>query len=554
MPGLRILNVHPRLIGPLGEVARWRELFELAAAGGFNMVWWNPLHRTTEVVFEEHGKERRRSLYAIADHDAFDVALSGGDAERDRAALAEAIAYGRRLGVHVMIDLVLNHVAVDHPLVLEEDERVRGGAVRSPDELLFVRNADGMATDFDGGTGFDNAQLAFSSAAARRFFLGESEASAGAADAGTASGAGAPGRWKRLLESYLELGVRGFRCDMAYSVPASWWRELVGHARSWARRHAGEEVVFLAETLGGKEKNLQLGEARLDDGRLAFELSMLSTAWWDLEADWLGDEMMAAQRIAYHGGAGSPDNHDLPETLAERLLRELRAARPPASADDELEMQRVVAALCERNYAAAALVGSSVYATASYLFCLEQSSVFWEPERMARLARAWRERAAPEHPLNLCRRVATINDFLNRLPLRRARLSLAAPPRTWDGGRISAFAVLLHDLENGGELGWLVVAVERSYERGAAGGDGAGGDAAWVEALAAAAGGAGQGGLTRAVRELEAELMGQASSPRSSLRSSPSTSSGSGSAPEGEPLWLATPLLRACFRAAPAEP
>lgn len=527
MPGLRILNIHPRLAGPL---PRWRELFELAASTGFNAVWLNPFHRTTEIEFEERGELRRRSLYAIADHGAFDLAVTCGDAARDRAELAAAIAHAGRLGVRVMVDLVVNHVALDHPLVLAEDARLAATGAPLPEGHLFTRNARLEATDFDGGTGYDNAQLDYASPAARRFFLGE------------VGGPGAAlGHWKQLLDEYLALGVSGFRCDMAYSVPAGWWRELVGHAR---RRDPG--VVFLAETLGGKEKNLQLAEATLGEapgagGRPAFELCMLSTSWWDLEAPWLLDEIALSQRIARHGGTGSPDNHDLEHTLAQRLLGELRAAHPERGVAEELQLQRVVAALCVRNYAVAALVGSSVYTTASYLFCLDQSTVFWQPELCARLERERAERAALDHPLNLRQRILEINDFLRRLPLGEACVELVGPPRPLSGqpmlapsagfsgaggdgatDTIALFEVLLRHAESGRLLGELAVAVDRSYEvRGAA-----------LPALAAAV--AGQAPRLVAALEEPAPPPGQLAPYR------------------GEARWLETPLLAARYRAAPS--
>jgi hypothetical protein len=552
MPGLRILNVHPRLAGSLQTPARWRQIFELAATTGFNAVWLNPFHRTTEVEFEEHGKRRRRSLYAIADHDALDVAVTSGEAARDRAELAALIGHARGLGVRVMIDLVINHVAIDHPLVLAEDARVRERREEAGQGgWLFARNERLEATDFDGGTGFDNAQVDFASAAAWRCLLGED--------------GGELGCWKQLIDEYLALGVRGFRCDMAYSVPASWWRELIAYARHRVGNGGDgdgddDDVVFLAETLGGKERNLQLIEARLPEGggdggdvsspqgRLAFELSMLSTSWWDLQAAWLLEEIALTHRLAHHGGAGSPDNHDLEQTLAQRLLRELRAARPPRGLEDELAIQRAVAALCVRNYAVAALVGNSVYATLGYLFCLDQSSVFWEPELMERLERDRQARGERTHPLNLCSRIAAINDFLRRLPLAQARVSLAEaprPPRSSLGepapGTAVAFEVLLHHVGSGALLGRLAVAVDRSYELGGVASEAVA--ERLIEQLTAAIASEALPKLRQILRELDQE------------RIEPSeTLAPGGEAEAAAPLWLETPLLVACFRAVPADP
>ncbi len=587
MPGLRILNIHPRLAGP---VARWGELFELAAATGFNTVWLNPFHRTTEVVFERRGKQWRRSLYAIADHGALDVSLSSGDAARDLSTMGEAIAHARRLGLRVMVDLVLNHVAVDHPLVLEENAAVRAalarpgarvmrshggepqgiqnvdgdGAIVASMSFVFNRNERLEVTDFQGTTGFDNAQIDFASPVARRLFMGATP--------------GAIGLWKQQLDLYLGLGITAFRCDMAHNVPASWWSELISYARA-----KEPDVVFLAETLGGREKNLQLASARVPidsqatptgwsyGGRPAFELVTLSIPWWDMKDEWIFEEIALAHHIAHYGGAGTPDTHDQEETLAQKHLRELRQARRAevgeVSAADEREIQRVVAALCVRSYAVAALAGSSVIATLSYLFCLDQSTVFWDPELMGRLETDLRERSDLSHPLNLRSRITEVNEFLRLLPLDQVKAELDGMPRIvschedderaddaddaddaegcdsgcdvlspdataapvpGDSRECVFFEVLLRHAATRRPIGRIAVAVDRSYEAHG----------------------------PRLDKMLEAIAVGPAPGLRAAVMRScvkPEDELPAKVANTLEPVWLETPLLVACFRPQPAE-
>ncbi|MBK7538377.1 MAG: hypothetical protein IPI49_24035 [Myxococcales bacterium] len=549
MPGLRILNVNPRQAGP---VSRWHQVLELAERTGFNAIWLNPFHRACALPFAEGGRQRLRSLYAIRDHHAIDEAVSCGDPREDLAALREVMAHARRLKLRVMVDLVLNHVALDHPLVAAESQQLRAlqaepgwhlvraasgeiVALAAPGAtvpLLFARNDALEATDFDGTTGYDNAQLNFASQEARRFFLGQPEAEVGF--------------WKRLVDFYLELGIGGFRCDMAYRVPASWWQEIIDHAR---RREP--DVVFLGETLGGKDLNLQLADAQLtspEGPRPAFDLVMLSTSWWDMKAPWLQDEITVTHRIALHGGAGSPDNHDLEQTLAQQQLQALRTAYPPHGDRDEQAIQRVVAALCVRNYAVAAVVGSSVYATLGYLFCLDQTTVFWDPELLERLERDQAARQDLSHPLNLRRPISAINGFLRCLPLARARVALASPPRAHDpgGDDLVGFEVLLHELTSGDELGRIAVAVDRRHEAGrlAPSTDLAAETAALVEVLrqvwpdaATARGGA----LWSAPPPWAARDADQREGPALAWQ----RRSADGA------VWLETPLLLACFVASP---
>ena len=51
--------------------------------------------------------------------------------------------------------------------------------------------------------------------------------------------------WGRYLRHYVGLGVKGFRCDAAYQVPAEVWKSLIDSARE-----VDPEVTFCAETLG----------------------------------------------------------------------------------------------------------------------------------------------------------------------------------------------------------------------------------------------------------------------------------------------------------------
>lgn len=454
----------------------WHELVELARSAGFNAIWFNPFHRASELEFDDGGRARRRSLYAIRDHRALDEAVSTGDVETDRAHLRAMIEKAEEHGVCVMVDLVCNHVAVDHPLVAAESEalaaltrrpgwqleRAEDGsivAVTAPGAetvpLLFARDERLRPLDFDGTTGYDNVQLNYASAAARSFFLGD---------------AGAPGLWKRWVTDYLELGVRGFRCDMAFKVPASWWIEIIAHARAIA-----PEVVFFAETLGGKEHNLKLLDAQLDEAggrRPAFDLVMLSTSWWDLRAAWLQEEMALAHRLAVYGGAGSPDNHDLSATLAQDLLQRFGGAPAargtPLSASSRRELLAQVAALCVRNYAVSALVGSAVYATLGYLFCLDQGTVFWEPAHLQRIAAQLEAHRQPAHPLNLVARIAEVNAFVAALPLAEARVELRASPSAADEtSSVVVFEVVLGERAGQGQLAVVTVALDAGLEVGA---------------------------------------------------------------------------------------
>lgn len=261
---MRIYNLFPRLVGPFSA---WRPHLERAAALGFDWVFINPIQRTG----------RSGSLYSIADYFAIDPAFvdpgaSGTPEDQVRALAAEA----ERLGLRLMIDLVINHCAVDSPLVTEHPEWLlrEGDAIAHP----FCVEPDGHRTVWE-----DLAQLDHR---------------------GSPDLEGLLRYCGDIIDFLIGLGFTGFRCDAAYQLPREVWERLIARIRA-----AHPEVRFIAETLGcSPEQTTQTAAA-------GFDAIFNSAKWWDFESPWLLEQYELTRQVA--PSIAFPESHD-----TERLFTE----------------------------------------------------------------------------------------------------------------------------------------------------------------------------------------------------------------------------------------
>jgi starch synthase (maltosyl-transferring) len=93
--------------------------------------------------------------------------------------------------------------------------------------------------------------------------------------------------WDRLVAFYQEMGIRGFRCDAAYQVPAALWQWLIGRAKKRV-----PESIFYAETLGCR---LDQVEALRGSG---FDFLFNSVKWWNGDASWALDQHSSYKPVA----------------------------------------------------------------------------------------------------------------------------------------------------------------------------------------------------------------------------------------------------------------
>lgn len=246
---------------------------------GFDWVYLNPFHYPGF----------SGSLYAVKDpmrlHPLFEDA-PGDDASALLSGFAEE---ARRHGLGVMMDLVINHTSKDSLLAESHPEWFRheaDGSLYSP-RAFDVNDPDDPAKATVWG---DLAEIDYGERP-ERWALVE--------------------YWKGLVRHFAGLGIRGFRCDAAYKVPAAVWAEVIA-----AGREAGSSLLFAAETLGCRTEEV----AAL--GRAGFDCLFNSSKWWDFRAPWLLEQYEAFRHIA--PSISFPESHDTP-----RLVSEIPAGTDP---------------------------------------------------------------------------------------------------------------------------------------------------------------------------------------------------------------------------------
>jgi starch synthase (maltosyl-transferring) len=260
-----LYDLFPLLAGPFSQ---WPRHFKRAAEMKFDWVFLNPIQRTGA----------SGSLYSVADYFAInptllDPASTLQPDEQVRLMIRDA----RSAGLRVMIDLVINHCAVDsaltreHPdwFVREPDGRIVNPSCQHNGETIVWRDL----ARFDHRHTRDPEGL-------YRYCL-------------------------RVLEHLVSLGFEGFRCDAAYQIPTSFWGRLVRDMKS---RHP--HLCFVAETLGCS------AEETRETARAGFDFVFNSSKWWNFRDAWL----MAGYNLVRETAPSIsfPESHDTVR-LAEEL-------------------------------------------------------------------------------------------------------------------------------------------------------------------------------------------------------------------------------------------
>ncbi|MEA2666538.1 MAG: hypothetical protein QOI11_3482, partial [Candidatus Eremiobacteraeota bacterium] len=264
--GPRIYNLFPSLVGSVG---RWAAELPRIAALGFDWIYVNPFHETGY----------SGSLYAVKDYYRLNPLFRGEDGGSDDDLIRGFTEAARAHGIGVMMDLVVNHTARDagltaeHPSWYRRDAR---GEIESP-------SANDPANPSNVTVWTDLAEIDYAARPER------AEIVAYFAD---------------VVRYYARLGIRGFRCDAAYKVPAEVWSALIG-----AAREIDPKVLFAAETLGAPfEAVLALRPA-------GFDYLFNSAKWWDFRAPWLLEQYERFRRIA--PSIAFPESHDTPRVAAD---------------------------------------------------------------------------------------------------------------------------------------------------------------------------------------------------------------------------------------------
>ncbi len=257
-----IYNLFPLLAGPMHT---WNTHFARAAQMGFDWVFVNPIQYPGF----------SGSLYSIKEYDQIHPLLlngAGSPAEQVRQMTTAA----KQTGLKVMIDLVLNHCAVDSPLTKQHPE-------------WFVRESDGSIAHPWAMHGTEKVVWGDLAKFDHQH---------------TKDPEGLYRHCLRVVENLLAQGFEGFRCDAAYQVPHRTWHRLIHEVRS---KRKG--IVFTAETLGCTADETK------STARAGFDYIFNSSKWWDLSEPWLIEQYDLTRETT--PSISFPESHDTPRLAAE---------------------------------------------------------------------------------------------------------------------------------------------------------------------------------------------------------------------------------------------
>ena len=261
-----IYNLFPPLVGP---IPRWEEHLDRIARMGFTWIFLNPIHTPG----------LSGSLYAVKDYFGLNPRFFPESGEDPEAALVHFLQEAARRHLKVMLDLVINHTAIDSPLVRQHPEwyaKDEAGNIKHPGA---IDPADATRVTVWG----DLAELEYWPPPDPEGLLHY---------------------WDAVLSHYLKLGFLGFRADAAYKISGDFWGRLIGEARALS-----PEVQFFAETLGCRLKECaQLASS-------GFDFLYNSSKWWDFQADWCLEQYNMFRRLA--PSVSFPESHDTERLSAE---------------------------------------------------------------------------------------------------------------------------------------------------------------------------------------------------------------------------------------------
>lgn len=259
-----IYNLFPLLAGAANK---WESHIERAADMGFEWIFVNPI--------EKSGMSG--SLYSIADYFAIDPRFVDPESELSPECQVEEVTQAaERHGLRLMIDLVINHCAVDSELTRQHPE-------------WFARNPDGSIVH---PSCIENGKTVVWGDLAR--FDHEH----------TSDPEGLYRLVYRVVEYLIQLGFTGFRCDAAYQIPSRLWHRLISEVK---KRYP--KTVFTAETLGCTPKQTK------ETARAGFDYVYNSSKWWDYKSPWLMEQYQLIREVT--PSIAFPESHD-----TERLFQE----------------------------------------------------------------------------------------------------------------------------------------------------------------------------------------------------------------------------------------
>jgi starch synthase (maltosyl-transferring) len=261
---IRLYNLYPRLFG---SMSRWHEHLDRIADMGFNAIWVNSFHYPGF----------SGSLYSPKDYFKFNPLFIDDKSPKSPVEqLREFIAACHEKNQLFIMDLVINHTAIDCPLIQEHPDwykHDKDGNIVNPGAMHDGEwHAWGDLAEVDNLNSVDRKNLW--------------------------------GFWWKMMSHYLDLGVDGFRCDMAYQVPGELWTYLIKKSRN-----VNKNCLFIAESLGCDFKQVQ------QLAKLGFDFLFNSIKYWDYNKPWGMEQYNKTCLLT--PSIGFPESHDTPRLMTE---------------------------------------------------------------------------------------------------------------------------------------------------------------------------------------------------------------------------------------------
>ena len=207
---IAMYQVNPRVFAPEKSLNAVAARIDSISALGVNMMWVMP-------IFPIGTEKTKNSPYCISDYKA--IAPEFGTLDEFKH-LAEVC---HQHGMGIILDWVANHTAWDHPWVKEHPDWYTHD--EKADTIIYPPHTDWYdVADLN----YDNADMRAAMIDAMKFWI-------------------------------VDMGIDGFRCDVADGVPADFWKDAIDQLRAAA---GDRQILMLAEgkhsdnfTVGGFDMN-----------------------------------------------------------------------------------------------------------------------------------------------------------------------------------------------------------------------------------------------------------------------------------------------------------
>lgn len=263
---LLIYNLFPRLGG---YFHLWRDHIDRAKEMGFNTIYINPIQYPGF----------SGSCYSIKDYFKIDETRyydpSHGGTPEDQ--FKEIVEYIHDQKMKIIMDLVINHTAIDSPLIHEHPEwykKKSDGSIENPKAM----EGDRVVAVWGDLAEIDN----YNSSQKEELWK----------------------YWLDLINYFLSFNIDGFRCDAAYQVPVELWKKLITESRK-----VNKNVLFIAETLGCPFNDV------LELAHAGFDYIFNSSKYWDYTADWALEQYN--RLVGITKSISFPESHDTPRLMDE---------------------------------------------------------------------------------------------------------------------------------------------------------------------------------------------------------------------------------------------